>query len=113
MSQHSEKNPASSGFQEEMKKQTLAQQSGRGTMTPSSSKITDYQNKLNSIKQRFGKDPTTTDEKAKPEPGTTKNQVDKMNTSFSAMNNSISQKWNEISKKKNEEKKIGGGLGQQ
>lgn len=112
MQNTSEKAPASSGFQEEMKKSaSSAQQPPRGTMTPSSSKITDYQNKLNSIKQRFGKDTTSTNEKPKTGSTTTKNQVDKMNTSFSAMNNSISKKWNEISKKKNEERKIGGGIG--
>jgi len=90
----------------------------RGSMTPSSSKISDYQNKLQSIKQRFGKESGVGSESVK-QTVTKGNNVEKMNTSFSAMNNSISKKWNEISKKKTDDKKgsgmsntIGGGFKQ-
>lgn len=98
-----------------MKTSKLAQQNSsgqppRGSVTPSSNKIADYQSKLNSIKKRFGKETSGNETVAKTV--AQKNQVEKMNTSFSAMNNSISKKWNEISKKKDAESGIKSRIGQ-
>jgi hypothetical protein len=85
-------------------------------MTPSSNKIADYQSKLHSIKKRFGKEGSGSESvKQTIGSGATgggqRNQVEKLNTSFSAMNNSISKKWNEINNKKKEEQKTGSKIG--
>lgn len=59
----------------------------------SSGKISEYQNKLAGIKQRFNP-------KSGADTGTNKEQAQhNLNTSFSALNTSLSQRWQQINNK--------------
>lgn len=82
----------------------------RAESNHSNSRITEYQNKLASIKmknsQRSGAE-TATHKQQSNLIGAGASNAQHLNTSFSAMNSSLSQKWNEINKKNAQTKREG------